>query len=74
MELQIFANDEFGYNKIVVERPLKDENGIGGYDNHCRDLSKEEIAQQRHIYSACFSSQYTLLSIINKRGMRRIKF
>jgi len=22
---------------------LKDENGIGGYDNHCRDLSKEEI-------------------------------
>lgn len=22
---------------------LKDENGIGGYDNHCRDLSQEEI-------------------------------
>ena len=22
---------------------LKDENGIGGYDNHCRDLSKEEV-------------------------------
>ncbi|MBQ4088001.1 MAG: glutamate--tRNA ligase [Clostridia bacterium] len=22
---------------------LKDENGIGGYDGHCRDLSKEEI-------------------------------
>lgn len=22
---------------------LKDENGIGGYDNHCRDLSKDEI-------------------------------
>lgn len=22
---------------------LKDENGIGGYDNHCRDLPKEEI-------------------------------
>ncbi len=24
---------------------LKDENGIGGYDNHCRDLSKEEIEE-----------------------------
>ena len=22
---------------------LKDENGIGGYDNHCRDLTQEEI-------------------------------
>lgn len=22
---------------------LKDENGIGGYDGHCRDLSKEEV-------------------------------
>lgn len=22
---------------------LKDENGIGGYDNHCRDLSQDEI-------------------------------
>ncbi len=25
---------------------LKDENGIGGYDNHCRDLSKEEIEEK----------------------------
>ena len=25
---------------------LKDENGIGGYDNHCRDLSKEEIFER----------------------------
>ncbi len=24
---------------------LKDENGIGGYDNHCRELSKEEIEE-----------------------------
>lgn len=24
---------------------LKDENGIGGYDNHCRNLSKEEIEE-----------------------------
>ncbi len=24
---------------------LKDENGIGGYDNHCRDLSKEEVEE-----------------------------
>lgn len=25
---------------------LKDENGIGGYDGHCRNLSKEEVAEK----------------------------
>lgn len=42
---KLIASDNAYYCFCTPERleSLKDENGIGGYDGHCRSLSKEEI-------------------------------